>query len=237
MGLIDLQQRQELENVAEQVVAAVKEGRYDLAHAGRSTLMRGIYEMSGLATTLDIRRSVDYYTFPNGSDWISPVMNSPSFRKALGVHGDSKWEDCTDFVDDAFYNLTMRSTKYMVEAIVPQIPVLLYQGQFDLQDGVASNEAWMRYLNWTEAEKFWSIPRKIWTLNGETAAYVRIHETLAHVVLVGAGHLAPADQGLRSQKMLEAWIGGSLGSLGLLRASDGLRQGKTIRGAFQTHLS
>lgn len=232
MGLIDLQQKEELDKLAEQVVAAIKEGRYDLAHAGRSTIMNGLYEMSGVATTLDIRRAVDYYTFPNGSDWISPVMNSPSFRNALGVQGNAIWADCTDFVDEAFYNQTMRSTKYMVEAIVTQIPVLLYQGQFDLQDGVASNEAWMRHLNWTETEKFWSVPRKIWTLNGETAAYVRTHETLAHVVIVGAGHLAPADQGLRSQEMLEAWIGGSLGSLGAdsgsLRASDNPRLVKKI---------
>ncbi|CAM6103288.1 unnamed protein product [Calypogeia fissa] len=232
MGLVDLQQKQELEVIAEEVVAAIEEGRYDLAHAGRSRLMNAIYQMSGVATTLDIRRPIDYYTYPNGSDWLSPVMNSPSFKKALGVHGNVIWEDCTDFVDEAFYNQSMRSTKYMVEAIVTQVPVLLYQGQFDLQDGVASNEAWMRNLNWTESEKFWSVPRKLWKLNGEIAAYVRTHETLAHVVVVGAGHLAPADQGLRVQKMLEAWIGGSIGSLGtdsgLLRAMDGPRKVKKI---------
>jgi vitellogenic carboxypeptidase-like protein len=214
MCLIDWEQKEDLDTFADLVVAAIKEGNYSAAYQGRANLMEAIRTMTKLATFEDIRRSIDYYEYPNGSDWITPVLNRPSIQEALGVQGNLEWVDCTDYVVRSFVNQTMRSTKHMVEEVVTHLPVLLYQGQFDLQDGVASSEAWMRHLNWTEAKKFWSSPRKVWSIDGITAGYIRTHETLAHVVIAGAGHLAPADQAFRSQKMLEAWIGGFLGSLG-----------------------
>lgn len=107
----------------------------------------------------------------------------------------------------------MKSTKWMVEAVLPKLPVLLYQGQFDIQDGVASNEAWMRTVVWENVSTFWASERKLWKEEGKLAGYIRTHGNLAHVVVAGAGHLAPADQSLRTQRMIEAWISGKLGSL------------------------
>ncbi|XP_078149471.1 UDP-glycosyltransferase 72B1-like [Carex rostrata] len=42
----------------------------------------------------------------------------------------------------------MKSTTYMVEELVRKTRVLLYQGIYDLQDGMVSTEAWMRQMNW-----------------------------------------------------------------------------------------
>ncbi|KAL2620780.1 hypothetical protein R1flu_000985 [Riccia fluitans] len=213
MGLIDDSQRKLDEKLAEHVVKHIESGRFDLAHDARATLMRALYEQTGLATLLDIRRELDYYTYPDGSTWLSPVVNRKSTKLALGAELTITWEDCTDFVDLAFYNQTMQSTKYMVEYALTKLPVLLYQGQFDLQDGVASNEQWMRKIEWSGISDFWASERRVWENGGVTAGHVRTHGNLSHVVIVGAGHLVPADQGLRSQVMLEAWISGSLASL------------------------
>lgn len=107
----------------------------------------------------------------------------------------------------------MKSTKWMVEALLQKIPVLLYQGQFDIQDGVASNEAWMQTIVWENLTSFWAAERKVWKEDGKLAGYVRTYGNLGHVVVAGAGHLAPADQSLRTQHMIEAWISGKLASL------------------------
>ena len=108
----------------------------------------------------------------------------------------------------------MKSTKWMVEAILgARLPVLLYQGQWDIRDGVASNEAWMQDLEWENLKHFWASEREVWKEEGTLAGYIRTHENLGHVVVAGAGHLAPADQNLRTQRMIEAWISGKLGSL------------------------
>ena len=53
----------------------------------------------------------------------------------------------------------------------------------------------------------------MWKEEGVLAGYIRTHRTLSHVVVAGAGHLAPADQNLRTQRMIEAWISGKLASL------------------------
>lgn len=104
----------------------------------------------------------------------------------------------------------MKSTKWMLEALLPQLPVLLYQGQWDIQDGVASSEAWMRTIAWRSSAAFWASERKLWKEEGKLAGYIRTLENLSHVVVAGAGHLAPSDQNLRTQRMIEAWIDGKL---------------------------
>ncbi|BBN15042.1 vitellogenic carboxypeptidase-like protein [Marchantia polymorpha subsp. ruderalis] len=219
MGLIDDRQRSKDEELAKLVVKHIENGRFDLAHDARSVLMRALYEQTGFATLLDIRRELDYYTYANGSSWLSPVVNRESIKKALGAEESITWEDCTDYVDSSFRNQTMQSTKFMVEYALTKLPVLLYQGQFDLQDGVASNEQWMKDIKWTGISEFWNTERIVWQLEGVLAGHVRTYANLSHVVIVGAGHLVPADQGLRSQKMVEAWIGGSLASSPSLSAS------------------
>jgi vitellogenic carboxypeptidase-like protein len=40
----------------------------------------------------------------------------------------------------------MKSVKYMVEYLVKKSNVLLYQGKFDLRDGVVSIKAWVKTM-------------------------------------------------------------------------------------------
>lgn len=100
----------------------------------------------------------------------------------------------------------MKSSKWMVEALLRRRPVLLYQGQFDLQDGVVSTESWISILDWEELNNFLASERRVWKVSNKLAGYVRSHSNLTHVVVVGSGHLVPADQNLHSQIMIESWV-------------------------------
>lgn len=42
----------------------------------------------------------------------------------------------------------MKSVKGLVADILDEHPVLLYQGQFDVECGVASNDAWIQSMAW-----------------------------------------------------------------------------------------
>lgn len=42
----------------------------------------------------------------------------------------------------------MKSTAHLVPDLLTRSHVLLYQGQFDAECGVASNEAWISQLKW-----------------------------------------------------------------------------------------
>ncbi|KAF6992268.1 hypothetical protein CFC21_009279 [Triticum aestivum] len=104
----------------------------------------------------------------------------------------------------------MKSVLPEVEALLQQTRVLLYQGIRDLRDGVVSQEAWMKELKWGGLRAFLDAERAVWrTGEGdgqELAGYVQRSGALTHVVVYGAGHLVPADNGRATQEMIEGWV-------------------------------
>lgn len=213
MGLVDQEQQHLLDDLARKSVECILKEDWLGAVAARSKLMRNLHNWSGLATLEDIRKSADYFTFANSTEYLTAFVNMEAVKEALGADVNSTWSQCDDLVDEKMQVDIMKSTKWMVEALLQKLPVLLYQGQFDIQDGVASNEAWMQSIVWENIQSFWAAERKVWKEEGKLAGYVRTHGNLGHVVVAGAGHLVPADQNYRTQRMLEAWISGNLGSL------------------------
>ncbi|XP_020201851.1 serine carboxypeptidase-like 50 [Cajanus cajan] len=100
----------------------------------------------------------------------------------------------------------MKSVKYMVEHLVRRSRVLLYQGEYDLRDGVVQTEVWVKTMKWEGIEEFLNAERKIWRVNGEVVGYVQKWKSLTNVVVLGAGHLLPTDQAVNSQAMIEDWV-------------------------------
>lgn len=100
----------------------------------------------------------------------------------------------------------MKSVNTTVEEVVRKTRVLLYQGAFDLKDGVASVEAWVKEMEWEGIERFLSAEREVWRVEGEVAGYVQSWGNLTNVVVSGAGHLAPADRRMNTQAMIEGWV-------------------------------
>uniref|UniRef100_A0ACD5TD67 Uncharacterized protein n=1 Tax=Avena sativa TaxID=4498 RepID=A0ACD5TD67_AVESA len=104
----------------------------------------------------------------------------------------------------------MKSVKPEVEALLRQTRVLLYQGIRDLRDGVVSQEAWMKGLSWGGLRAFLDADRAVWRTGSgeeqELAGYVQQSGALTHVVVYGAGHLVPADNGRATQEMIEGWV-------------------------------
>lgn len=84
---------------------------------------------------------------------------------------------------------TMKSAKWMIEAMLERgLPVLLYQGMYDVKDGPPGSEQWMRSLNWHDVKAFWESERKVWRMDGLLTGYTRNLNNLTHVVFTGAGH-------------------------------------------------
>lgn len=55
---------------------------------------------------------------------------------------------CSKEVDGIMGHDVMKSTAHLVPDLLTRSHVLLYQGQFDAECGVASNEAWISQLKW-----------------------------------------------------------------------------------------
>lgn len=69
---------------------------------------------------------------------------------------------------------------------------MLYQGQFDFRDGVASQSQWLSNLPWTGMQEFKKAKREVWHGRDRlVAGYVTQSTNLTRVVLTNAGHMSP----------------------------------------------
>ncbi|KAJ7521176.1 hypothetical protein O6H91_19G041400 [Diphasiastrum complanatum] len=211
-GLIDKQQRAHVNELAEGVVKLIEKEDWLAAYKARTNLVDWIQNASALATVLDVRRSVPYHCGEDGTEFLAPFLNRNSVKAALNAEQNAVWMPCNPRVRKIMANDTMKSVKWMVEELLPIFPVLLYQGQYDIKDGVVSSEEWMRTLTWEGSDNFFSTERTIWRVGNAIAGYWHSFKTLTHVVVLGAGHQVPADQGLNSQRMIERWIESVLGT-------------------------
>nr|POE98211.1 serine carboxypeptidase-like 50 [Quercus suber] len=200
-GLINERQKSELEKAQWEAVGLTKSKNWREATNARNKVLRLLQNMTGLATLYDFTRKVPY-----NSDLVTDFLRNNEVKKALGANESIVFEECSDAPGDALHDDVMKSVKYMVEFLVKKSKVLLYQGHFDLRDGVVSTETWVKTMDWEGAKNFSMAERKVWKINKALAGFVQKWGSLSHVVVLGAGHFVPTDQSLSSQAMIEDWV-------------------------------
>ncbi|CAI5462435.1 unnamed protein product [Closterium sp. Yama58-4] len=205
-GLLDQQQRERAKEWANRVVAHIDEEEWQEAFQERTNLVNWIQNVSGIATPLDIRRTRAYHHNKDKQEYLALYLNRPEIKDVLKADAATTWVSCSPRVRKHMSNDTMKSTMHLLEGLLRRVPVLLYQGIYDIKDGAACSLEWMGEMEWKGRERFWAVERQLWEVEGEVAGYWREHDTLTHVVLHGAGHEVPADQPLNSQRMIETWM-------------------------------
>lgn len=200
-GLINDKQKSQLEKLQDEAVELTMKGNWSAATDARNAVLHSLQNMTGLATLYDFRRLIPYET-----SLVTKFLSPPEVKKLLGVNESMVYEECSNVVGAALHEDVMKSVKYMVDFLVKESKVLLYQGHCDLRDGVVSTEAWVKEMKWEGIGKFMEAERKVWRVNGLLAGYVQKWGSLSHVVVLGAGHLVPTDQPVNSQAMIEDWV-------------------------------
>ncbi|KAF5175265.1 Carboxypeptidase [Thalictrum thalictroides] len=201
IGLINEKQRLQLEEFQSAAVKFVQEGKWSNATDARRKVLSTLRKMTGLATLDDYRRKKPYR-----SVLVDEFLANKEVKKALGFPISINWKRCNNTVADVLHEDVMKSVKFMVEELLKKTKVLLYQGQFDLRDGVATTEAWIKTLKWEGLEKFLNAERIVWTIKGMVAGYVQRWGSLSEVMVSDAGHYVPADQAVSSQAMIQDWV-------------------------------
>ncbi|KAK7400759.1 hypothetical protein VNO78_12064 [Psophocarpus tetragonolobus] len=201
VGFINERQKNELEKAQLEAVRLTQMGNWSEATEARFELLNMLQNMTGLATLYDYTKKAPYE-----DHLVEQFLNIAEVKKALGINELFVYKKCSDVVMAALHDDLMKSVKYMVEYLVRKSRVLLYQGQCDLRIGVMQVEAWVKTMKWEGIVEYLSAERKIWKVNEELAGYVQNWKTLTNVVVLGAGHLLPADQPVNSQAMIEDWV-------------------------------
>ncbi|KXZ54047.1 hypothetical protein GPECTOR_5g156 [Gonium pectorale] len=92
-------------------------------------------------------------------------LNQHHVRQMLAAKGvppteERVWESCDKEVDNVLGHDVMKSVKSLVIDLLSYKPVLLYQGQWDAECGVGSNDAWIGALQWSGHGGFTAAPRR-----------------------------------------------------------------------------
>ncbi|KZV50996.1 serine carboxypeptidase-like 50-like [Dorcoceras hygrometricum] len=201
LGLINDKEKSLLEKLQLEAIELVKSGDWSEATYARTRVLNTLENMTGLATLYDFRRLIPYQ-----DDLVATFLNNVEAKKALRAKESIIFETCSDVVENVLHDDVMKSVRYMVEFLVKNTKVLLYQGQCDLRDGVVSTLAWVKKMDWEGIDEFLEAERRIWSVGGKLAGYVQKWESLSHVVVLNAGHLVPTDQPVNSRVMIEDWV-------------------------------
>jgi hypothetical protein len=84
----------------------------------------------------------------DAEDLTAQYFNLPQVKENVGARPDITYVVCSKEVDLAMGHDVMKSVANLVPDILAFSHLLLYQGQFDAECGVASNEAWISKLPW-----------------------------------------------------------------------------------------
>lgn len=219
-GLLTEGLRDEVESRALEVVGLISAGAWQDAHLKREALLKFLCNVSGVATLLDVRRIEDY----DGAHMVDRYFNLPRVKAAMGADTAVNYSSCSAVVADFMANDTMQSVKKLIPDLLAHLPVLLYQGQYDVQDGVASSNAWITSLDWPLKEEFNACNGSLWAVdlaalpraalhpssNRRAAGWRRKAGMLTQTVVYGAGHMVPHDQPLAALSMLHSWMAGAV---------------------------
>lgn len=203
LGLINQKQKTQLEKLQLEVVRLTKDHEWTRATNSRSKLLYLLQNMTGLATLFDFRRLTPYQT-----NIITEFLSDIEIKKILKANESIVYQECSGVVGSALHDDLMKSVRYMIEYLMEKssVRVLLYSGQCDLRVGVVGIEAWVKKMKWEGVKDYLESKREIWVVNGQLAGYVQKWRNLVNVVVLGAGHLVPADQSVNSQAMIEDWV-------------------------------
>lgn len=142
LGLIDTWQRREAELIQYEIVELVRNRNWTAARTRSDDLLAYIIKASATSTLEDIRRDKAY----DAEDRVSQYLNIPAVKDNINAPRNIVYESCSKEVDRIIGHDVMKSVAHLVPDIIARSHVLLYQGQFDAECGVASNEAWISKL-------------------------------------------------------------------------------------------
>jgi len=198
-GLVDLDVRDLVEQAAINASELCLAGDYYTAFQYR-TKMESYVAASGI-NLYDVRIFGDYQQM---DDSLAYFLNLNETKNALNVGNASFGTE--QGVIPALNNDIMFSVAGVIPNLLDNIPVLLYQGQFDWKDGVSSNSVWIDQLDWHGNNEFHYAPKNVWTVNGVPAGWIKSYQNLTQIIINGAGHMAPMNQPASAYSMIKDFI-------------------------------
>jgi len=208
-GIIDDKARAEMMAAAIDCVDLIKKGKLLEAAIFCEAFTNQIYDdLGGGVFRYDVR------FFGDPTPPMSGYLNSKDVQSALHTTGHT-WTDSDESgpVSDALLGDFCLSVMPQLESLLQgKKKVILYNGQMD---GSACNNAGnteiMDLLKWEGQEEFKKVELELWRTDTRNAVgFRRMHQNLAFVTIVNAGHMVPMTQPMHYRIFLDAAVAGEL---------------------------
>ncbi|CAF4022817.1 unnamed protein product, partial [Adineta steineri] len=149
---------------------------------------------------------------PSELEYVSAYLNRPDVMSSIHINGKkSQWKDFTESVHNAFQAFNSKPSIDLLPNLLEQIPILLYNGEYDLVCNHWAAENMLDNMTWNGKSGFdlgngKVAPIYAWIVDDESAGYIRYARNLTYILFYNAGHMVPYDQARRSQAMLHQFI-------------------------------
>jgi carboxypeptidase C (cathepsin A) len=187
---------------------AVDAGLFSVAATIGNALLDGLMGDAGLGDPYDIRK---------GSDPTDPLanrlgnwLNQEKTKGLLNVSAKQEWGLCDTGPYVALMSDIDRASINLLPSILAKIPVMLYNGNYDLICNMDGTATYSSEMVWPGQSAFNSATNRTWNGPNGPAGYFQSAQGLVRLVINNAGHMVPYDQPANSQYMVWAYLTGQL---------------------------
>ena len=208
LGFIDYNEKQEVQKQQLLAIGNILNGKYVEALDNFDALNGVISTGGGGLNVYNFRLFGDYDTSS-----LPQFFNDASNAKRYNVD-PSKIGTYTDSNEDVYLGLEndfMQSVADRIAYVADSgLPILLYNGQYDIIVNTATAINWISELEWTGQNAFYNAPLQSWQYrNGSTVGLAKNYKNFTFVIMNKAGHLAPMDQLEPSIEMVRRFTSGN----------------------------
>jgi len=188
--------------------AAIDAGLYSVADTIGNTLLNALMADGNLGDPYDIRRSSDP-TDPL-SNHLGAWLNLPKTKAALNVTSKRHWVGCNTGPYFALSGDIDQSSLKLLPTILAKIPVMLYNGNYDLICNMDGTATYSTNMVWPGQHAFNQAANNTWDGPNGVAGYYQSAQGLTRLIIENAGHMVPFDQPANAQYMVWAFLNGLL---------------------------
>jgi carboxypeptidase C (cathepsin A) len=192
--------------VYESYKAAIDGGLYDVAMVIGNDMLNALMVEAGVNDVYDIRKASDPTTAL--ADKLGRWLNQPATKKLLNVSNDRKWGLCDTGPYFSLMSDMDRTSVLLFPGILAKIPILLYNGNYDLICNMDGTATYSTDLQWPGQSAFNNAPNTTWVGPNGPAGYYKSAQGLTRLVVDNAGHMVPFDQPANAQDMVWKYITG-----------------------------
>ncbi|EFC45181.1 serine carboxypeptidase [Naegleria gruberi] len=198
-GLLGYQQRQQLKTLQRDCVRHIQEGNTVELGSACEAVKSYILIASGVINIYDIR------TFSPSTDKprLEGYLNQPDVKKALHILDrdipnkpeDIKfWSTRPHPVYDYLKADILTDLRDLLPQIAERTKLLLYGGNFDLQDGPQPIERFLLTINDPMIKRWVEAPRNLFFVNNKVAGYEKSSGNFSLVTIFGNGHFVHSQK-------------------------------------------